>query len=53
MNLSRLALACAGVGLCFLLLPSQLHAWTPGTHIYLGESVLANLPQLPAKGPGK
>ena len=24
------------------------HAWTPGTHIYLGESVLANLAQLPA-----
>src|SRR5256886_7247666 len=27
---------------------SDLHAWTPGTHIYLGESVLANLHQLPA-----
>ncbi|HXQ30166.1 MAG TPA: zinc dependent phospholipase C family protein [Gemmatimonadales bacterium] len=24
------------------------HAWTPGTHIFLGESVLANLVQLPA-----
>jgi hypothetical protein len=30
------------------LLPGVAHAWTPGTHIYLGESVLANLHQLPA-----
>src|ERR1051325_9556628 len=27
--------------------PAVAHAWTPGTHIYLGESVLANLQQLP------
>ncbi|HEY6852808.1 MAG TPA: zinc dependent phospholipase C family protein [Gemmatimonadales bacterium] len=31
-----------------LLFPATAHAWTPGTHIYLGESVLANLSQLPA-----
>lgn len=31
-----------------ILFPAPLHAWTPGTHIYLGESVLANLHQLPA-----
>jgi Zinc dependent phospholipase C len=31
-----------------VLLPGVAHAWTPGTHIYLGESVLANLHQLPA-----
>jgi len=31
-----------------VLLPATAHAWTPGTHIYLGESVLANLHQLPA-----
>ncbi len=31
-----------------VLLPGTAHAWTPGTHIYLGESVLANLDQLPA-----
>jgi hypothetical protein len=31
-----------------LLFPVPLHAWTPGTHIYLGESVLANLGTLPA-----
>ncbi|MBI1966809.1 MAG: zinc dependent phospholipase C family protein [Gemmatimonadetes bacterium] len=29
------------------LFPAVAHAWTPGTHIYLGESVLANLHQLP------
>jgi len=31
-----------------MLFPHPLHAWTPGTHIYLGESVLANLAVLPA-----
>jgi len=30
-----------------VLFPDVAHAWTPGTHIYLGESVLANLHQLP------
>lgn len=35
----------AVVGLA--LVPGVAHAWTPGTHIYLGESVLANLHQLP------
>ncbi len=29
-----------------VLLPETAHAWTPGTHIFLGESVLANLAQL-------
>jgi hypothetical protein len=29
------------------LFPGIAHAWTPGTHIYLGESALANLHQLP------
>ncbi|MBI4502948.1 MAG: zinc dependent phospholipase C family protein [Gemmatimonadetes bacterium] len=28
--------------------PAVAHAWTPATHIYLGESVLANLGRLPA-----
>jgi hypothetical protein len=27
--------------------PAPAHAWTPGTHIYLGETVLANLSLLP------
>ncbi len=31
-----------------LCLPQPLHAWTPGTHIYLGEAVLGNLGLLPA-----
>ncbi len=35
----------AVVGL--VLFPGVAHAWTPGTHIFLGESVLANLYQLP------
>src|SRR5919112_2612912 len=48
MTLPRLALAVMGVGLILLLVPHQAHAWTPGTHIYLGESVLANLSFLPA-----
>ncbi len=29
------------------LFPAVAHAWTPGTHIYLAESMLANLHQLP------
>jgi hypothetical protein len=48
MRLARLALAFAGVGLVLLALPHVAHAWTPGTHIYLGESALSSLGQLPA-----
>jgi hypothetical protein len=48
MRLARLALAFAGVGLVLLALPAAAHAWTPGTHIYLGESVLSSLGQLPS-----
>jgi hypothetical protein len=44
----RFLLALAGVGVIVLLCPARAHAWTPGTHIYLGESVLANLGLLPA-----
>ncbi len=29
------------------LLPHTAHAWTPGTHVFLGEAVLASLHQLP------
>ena len=47
MRAARLALAFAGVGLVLLALPDTAHAWTPGTHIYLGESVLGNLHYLP------
>jgi hypothetical protein len=34
--------------LAVALTPAMALAWTPGTHIYLGEAVLANLPLLPA-----
>jgi len=44
---ARFALAFLTVGLIALFLPGDLHAWTPGTHIYLGESLLANLQHLP------
>jgi len=47
MRPGRTALALAAVGLVALLLPAPAHAWTPGTPIYLGESVLANLALLP------
>ncbi|HEX9691746.1 MAG TPA: zinc dependent phospholipase C family protein [Gemmatimonadales bacterium] len=43
-GLTLLGLAIAIVSLT----PDAAHAWTPGTHIFLGESVLANLSQLPA-----
>jgi len=39
-----------GLGLALFALvffPAAAYAWTPGTHIFLGESVLANLSQLP------
>src|SRR5437667_1599639 len=42
--LAATAAALAGIAL----LPAVAHAWTPGTHVYLGESVLANLHQLSA-----
>jgi hypothetical protein len=46
---TRRALAALAVLLvAAVLFPDRLHAWTPGTHIYLGESVLANLGSLPA-----
>ncbi|MGH7608174.1 MAG: zinc dependent phospholipase C family protein [Gemmatimonadales bacterium] len=44
----RLVVAVAAAALALVLFPGVAHAWTPGTHIFLGESVLANLSQLPA-----
>src|SRR5262245_26572933 len=29
------------------LVPSVAHAWTPGTHVYLGEAVMRSLSLLP------
>ena len=40
-------MSCAIAGVAVALLPDVALAWTPGTHIYLGESVLSNLHQLP------
>ncbi len=48
MSALRFLAAVAAAGLALLVLPDAAHAWTPGTHIYLGESVLANLGLLPA-----
>ena len=36
-------------GWSLFLHPLVAHAWTPGTHIYLGEAILANLRLLPAE----
>jgi hypothetical protein len=44
---SRIATALLFVGAGALLHPTFAHAWTPGTHIYLGETILANLQLLP------
>ncbi|MEK6769896.1 MAG: zinc dependent phospholipase C family protein [Gemmatimonadota bacterium] len=40
-------LLLAVAALLVALLPSDGWAWSPGTHIFLGQSVLANLPLLP------
>jgi hypothetical protein len=45
----RVLVAVVLVGLFFaIVVPPDAHAWTHGTHIYLGETVLANLRLLPA-----
>lgn len=48
MTLSRVALAVAVLFFVGAVAPHAAHAWTPGTHIYLGQSVLDNLSFLPA-----
>ncbi len=47
-GLRRLGAALAIALVALALFPTALHAWTPGTHVFLGESVLANLHQLPS-----
>ncbi len=44
----RLLVALLAVGAVMACLPDQLYAWTPGTHVYLAETVLANLQLVPA-----
>jgi hypothetical protein len=39
--------ALLGAVVLLAVFPAPAHAWTPGTHIYLGETVLANLSLLP------
>jgi hypothetical protein len=46
-TVKRLGAAVALAVVALVLFPGVAHAWTPGTHIFLGESVLANLYQLP------
>lgn len=48
MSLKRILTCIALVALWFLVQPGDAHAWTPGTHIYLGETILANLRLLPS-----
>ncbi len=36
-----------GALLALALTPAVAHAWTPGTHIFLGEAILRSLPLLP------
>ena len=43
----RSAAVVAGALLLLVLLPSDAYAWTPGTHVYLGEAVLRSLTTLP------
>ena len=44
-SIGGLALA---VLLALMLTPAVAHAWTPGTHIFLGEAVMRSLPLLPS-----
>jgi hypothetical protein len=43
----RFAVAFALVAIAALVLPDALHAWTPGTHVVLGERILSSLSLLP------
>jgi len=47
-TLKRFAAALALLAFWWVLYPGDAHAWTPGTHIYLGESILANLRLIPS-----
>jgi hypothetical protein len=44
----KLLAAFAFVAIAMLLFPHQLHAWTPGTHVVLGERILSSLDLLPS-----
>jgi hypothetical protein len=42
------AIAVVAAVAAIALLPSVAYAWTPGTHVFLGEAVIASLPLLPS-----
>jgi hypothetical protein len=44
---NRTLLALAGAALLVCLVPASAFAWTPGTHIFLGEAVLRSVATLP------
>ena len=50
MHARRLAplFMCLGALALVVLFPTTAHAWTPGTHVYLGEALLRALHLLPA-----
>ena len=48
----RLLLLALGAGVLVALLPTTAWAWTPGTHVFLGEAILRALDQLPANVAG-
>jgi len=49
MTVRSAALAAAAAVLALAVIPGVAHAWTPGTHIYLGETTLASLQLLPTQ----
>jgi len=46
-RIGRLAIALLAVGVALAAAPAALHAWTPGTHIYLAQNVLTSAHLLP------
>lgn len=49
MTFRRAALVLGIAGLVLLVFPEPAWAWTPGTHIWVGETILANLHLLPPR----
>jgi hypothetical protein len=47
MTFRRVAVALVLAGVWVLAHPAAAHAWSPGTHVFLGETILANLQLLP------
>ena len=48
MTVRRVVVAALVAVLLVALLPHDAWAWSPGTHVFLGQAVLANMPVLPA-----